>query len=101
MTWVRLVDNNIQRRVRGTVDQLQTLMGVLVHDYRHASNKHENGRYRNLTVITLVQDHDGFLLRGFAILPLMFGNEDPKKCLSPLALERECAFEIQVPAVPV
>jgi len=56
MTWVCLVDNNIQRPVRGTVDQLQTLMGILVHDYRHAGNKHENGWYRYLTVVTLIQE---------------------------------------------
>jgi len=101
MAWVPLIDNNIQRRVRGTTDQLQTLMGVLVHDYRHASNKHENGRYWYLTFITLIQDYDGFLLHESAIPPLIFGNKDPKKCFSPLALEREYAFEIQVLAVVV
>jgi len=75
-------------------------MGVFVHDYRHARNKHENGWYRYLTVITLVQDHNGLLLRGFTIFPLMFGNEDPKKCLL-LVLESKCGLKIQVPTVLV
>ena len=93
MTWVRLVNNNIQRRVRGTVDQLQTLIGVLVHDYGHAGNEHENGWYRYLTIVTVVQDYNRLLFRGFSIFPLMFRNEDPEKCLL-LVLERECGLKI-------
>src|SRR6266480_1884743 len=98
MTWICLIKNNIQGSVCGTIDQFQTLVRVLVHDNWHAGNKGENGRYRYLTVISLTQDHKGFLLRGFAIFPLMLRNEDPKRRLL-LLLERECAFEIQIPAI--
>lgn len=74
-------------------------MDVLVHHDLHARNEQENGWYRNVTVIPLVQDHEG-LLRGFSTFPLMFGNEDLKKRLL-LPLEGKYAFDIQVPAVLV
>ena len=100
MAWVRLIKNNIQHRISGTINQLQTLVNILVHNDWHARNDHKDGRYRYLTVISLAQDHKGLLLRRFAIFLLIVGNENPKGRLL-LPLERQYAFEIQVPPVLV
>lgn len=81
MAWVNLVENNVQNRVSGTIDQLQALLDLLVHDDWHTGNKHEDGWYQYITVISLVQDHEGIILRGFTIFPLIFGNEDLQKLL--------------------
>ncbi|KAJ4125136.1 hypothetical protein NW765_015526 [Fusarium oxysporum] len=75
-------------------------MHILVHDDRHAGDKHEHGRHRCSAIIALAQHHDPFFLRRLTVFPLMLGNEDVERGMS-LPLERECCLYIQVPSVPV
>ncbi|KAH8743877.1 hypothetical protein F5883DRAFT_31626 [Diaporthe sp. PMI_573] len=45
MARVNLIENNVQYRVAGTVDQLQALVDVRVHDDGHARDEYEDRRH--------------------------------------------------------
>ncbi|EXA28410.1 hypothetical protein FOVG_19984 [Fusarium oxysporum f. sp. pisi HDV247] len=96
----RLVEDDVKRRVTGPVDQLQTLMGVVVHDDGHPWHEHEDAWYWYRAVFALVQHHGGFFLARQTVPPLMLGDEDSHH--RPLLdLERQGRLHVQVPPIPV
>jgi hypothetical protein len=76
MTWVRLVKDNFQRHVTGTVHQLKAHMSVLVHYDGHTGNEHEYRWHRYSAVVSVTQDHDGLLLSRLATFPFVLRYED-------------------------
>ncbi|PNY18821.1 Uncharacterized protein TCAP_07500 [Tolypocladium capitatum] len=97
---VRLVDDDFHRRVVAAVDQLQPLVGVLIHDDGHPWHEHEDGRHRDRAIVALVQHHDGLFLGRQADLPLVLGDEDAYR--RPLLdLESYGSLYIEVLWVPV
>ncbi|RSL75852.1 hypothetical protein CDV31_017400, partial [Fusarium ambrosium] len=76
MARVRLVEDDVKRRVTGPIDKFQALMGIVVHDDGHPWHEHEDAWYWDRAIIALVQHHDGFFLRRQAVLPFVLGYED-------------------------
>jgi hypothetical protein len=97
MTRIRLVENDVQGRVACAADQLQTLVDVLIHNDGHAGDELEDGWHWDSTVIHVVHENER-LPRGFAVFPLMLGDEFSEQRPPPL-LERQRGFHVQVPLV--
>lgn len=74
---VCLVENDVQRRVAGTIDKFQALEGFLIDDDGHPRHEHEDGRDRNGAVVS-VTEHRKRFLRRLAVFPLVFGHENPE-----------------------
>jgi hypothetical protein len=55
--------------VASSIDKLEALVGIPVHDDWHAGNEHKDGRDWYGAVVPLVQDQERLFLRRLAVCP--------------------------------